>query len=90
MIELILVGFVFVTAIALPILLLWRFGAAAWPWHALAAIAALAIGFSPGTALLDSVPGTFLYGFAIGFLMVWGVGGLFVHRGGEKRAANPA
>jgi hypothetical protein len=88
--ELLLVGVVFVMAIALPVILLWRFGAAAWPWHVLAAIAALAIGFSPGNALLNTVPGTFLYGFAIGFLMVWGIGGLFVHRGGEKRAAKAA
>ena len=88
--ELTLVGLVFLLAIALPIYLLYHFGALAWPWHVLAAMASLAIGFSPGTPLLDTVPGTFVYGFAIGFLMVWGVGGLFVHRGREKRAAPKA
>jgi hypothetical protein len=88
--ELILVGLVFVLAIALPIYLLIHFGSLAWPWHVLAAMAALAIGLSPGTALLNTVSGTFLYGFAIGFLMVWGVGGLFAHRGHEKGVASKA
>src|ERR1039458_7191348 len=41
---------------------------------------ALAIGLTPGTALLNSVPGTLLYGFAIGFLGIWGIGGLLGFR----------
>ncbi len=87
--ESILVVLVFLSAIALPIFLLYRFGPLAWPWHVLAAAAALAIGFAPGTALLNTIPGTFLYGFAIGFLGVWGVGGLIgFRRGHERRAAS--
>ena len=38
----------------------------AWPWHVLAVLVALAIGLAPGTALLNTVTGTFLYGFALG------------------------
>jgi hypothetical protein len=62
--------------VSLPIYLLYHFHPLAWPWHVLAVILALAIGFSPGTSLLNTVPGTFLYGFAIGFLGIWGLGGL--------------
>ncbi|MGD0499003.1 MAG: hypothetical protein ABSC23_11265 [Bryobacteraceae bacterium] len=71
-----LAGSVFLLALLLPVYLLRRFHPLAWPWHVLAAIMALGIGFAPGTALLNSVPGTFLYGFAILFLLIWGVGGL--------------
>ena len=76
MLEMILAALVFVLGVSLPIYLLYQFHPLAWPWHVLAVLAALAIGFSPGTALLNTVPGTFLYGFAIGFLGIWGLGGL--------------
>ncbi|HUP04053.1 MAG TPA: hypothetical protein VMU19_08690 [Bryobacteraceae bacterium] len=76
MLDTLLATLVFFLGISLPIYLLRRFHSVAWPWHLLALFAALAIGFAPGTALLDSVAGTFLYGFAIGFLGVWGLGGL--------------
>jgi|CZKE01.1.fsa_nt_gi hypothetical protein len=74
--QTILAGLIFLLGISLPIYLLYRFHPLAWPWHVLAVIAALAIGLAPGTALLNSVPGTLLYGFAIGFLGIWGIGGL--------------
>ncbi len=76
MIETLLAGLVFLLGVSLPIFLLYHFHRLAWPWHVLAVIVALAIGFAPGTALLNTVPGTFLYGFAIGFLGIWGIGGL--------------
>ena len=71
-----LAGLVFLLALLLPIYLLRRFHSQAWPWHVLAVIAALVIGSIPGTALLNSVAGTFVFGFAILSLLVWGVGGL--------------
>jgi hypothetical protein len=76
MLDTLLAALVFLVAVSLPIYLLRRFHPLAWPWHALAVILALAIGFAPGTALLNTVVGTFLYGFAIGFLGIWGLGGL--------------
>ena len=76
MLETLLAALVFVLGVSLPIYLLFRFHPLAWPWHVLAVLAALAVGFSPGTALLNTVPGTFLYGFAIGFLGIWGLGGI--------------
>lgn len=76
MLQTILAGLVFLLGISLPIYLLYRFHPLAWPWHVLAVILALAIGLAPGTALLNSVAGTLLYGFAIGFLGIWGIGGL--------------
>jgi hypothetical protein len=85
MLDTILAGLVFLLGISLPIFLLYRFHPLAWPWHALAVILAVAIGLAPGTALLNSVPGTFLYGFAIGFLGIWGLGGL---AGFHRRAAS--
>jgi len=76
LLETILAGLVFLLGISLPIHLLYRFHPPGWPWHALAVLAALGIGFAPGTDLLNTVPGTFLYGFAVGFLGIWGLGGL--------------
>jgi len=76
MLEPVLAGLVFLLGISLPIYLLYRFHPLAWPWHVLAVILSLAIGFAPATPLLNTVSGTFLYGFAIGLLGIWGLGGL--------------
>lgn len=76
MLETILAAVVFLLGVSLPVYLLYRFHPLAWPWHVLAVLVALAIGLAPGTALLNTVTGTFLYGFAIGFLGIWGLGGL--------------
>jgi hypothetical protein len=51
-----------------------------WPAHVLAVAAALAIGLAPGTALLNSTSGTYIYGFTFTFLMSWGLGGLALYR----------
>ena len=84
MLDTLLAALVFLLGISLPIYLLYRFHPLSWPWHALAVILAVAIGLAPGTALLNTVAGTFLYGFAIGFLGIWGLGGLA--RAGGKSA----
>ena len=65
-----------VVALALPIYLLYRFRSQAWYWHVLAVIMALVIGNMPGTALLETLGGSMLYGFVFVFLMIWGIGGL--------------
>jgi hypothetical protein len=72
----ILAGLIYLGAIALPAWLLFHFRPLPWFVHLLAIAAALAIGLAPGTALLSTTAGTFLYGFAFLFLMVWGIGGL--------------
>ncbi len=68
---------VFLVAICLPLFLLKRFHPAAWPLHLLAIAAGAGIGFIPGTPFLNSDAGTYLVGFSIGFLVIWGVFGLF-------------
>ena len=65
-----------VVTLALPIYLLYRFRSQAWYWHVLAVILALVIGLMPGTALLQTLGGSMLYGFVFVGLMLWGVGGL--------------
>ena len=82
-----LTAIVFVFDVALPIFLLRRFRSA-WPWHVLAVAAAVAIGFAPGTALLNSVPGTFVYGSVVMILLILGFGGLIGL--GHKKEKNPA
>jgi thiol:disulfide interchange protein len=65
-----------VVTLALPIFLLYRFRSQAWYWHVLAVIVALVIGMMPGTALLQTLGGSMLYGFMFVVLMLWGIGGL--------------
>jgi hypothetical protein len=76
----ILAGLLYLAALLVPIYLLRRFGAMAWPWHVLAIAAAIGVGTAPPTPLLDHVAGTFIYGFAFLSLMVWGIGGLISRR----------
>jgi putative effector of murein hydrolase len=69
-----------VVALALPIYLLYQFRSQAWYWHVLAVIVALVIGLMPGTALLQTLGGSMLYGFVFVVLMLWGIGGLIPYR----------
>ncbi|MBZ5581776.1 MAG: hypothetical protein LAQ30_06135 [Acidobacteriia bacterium] len=73
-------GLLFLTALLLPVYLIRRFHPLVWPMHVLALIAAAGIGLAPGTALLNSPYGTFIYLFSFIFLVVWGLGGLFAYR----------
>ena len=82
-------GLVFLSALLLPVYLLRRFHSQAWPWHVLAIIVALVIGFIPGTALLNSTAGTFVFGFAILFLLIWGAGGLIGFAHHDERRLTP-
>lgn len=72
----ILAGLIYLLAIVLPLWLLYHFGSGSWFWHVLALAVALAIGLAPGTPLLQTVAGTFVYGFVFFALVVWGLGGL--------------
>jgi thiol:disulfide interchange protein len=79
----------FAAAIAIPIFLLWFFGRQAWSLHVLAVAVVLAIGFAPPTPVLNAMNGgtpvgTFIYGFVVALLFIWGVGGLFA----KKRHSN--
>ena len=76
-----------VVALALPIYLLYQFRSQAWYWHVLAVIVALVIGLMPGTALLQTLGGSMLYGFFFVFLMLWGIGGLIPFRWLHKKHA---
>ena len=82
----ILAGLLYLAAILLPLYLIKRYRPMIWPMHVLAVAAALAIGLAPGTALLDSTAGTYIYGFTFTFLMTWGLAGLILYRRRLKRA----
>jgi len=73
-------------ALLLGLYLIIRYRPLIWPLHVLAVAAALAIGLAPGTALLNSTAGTYVYGFTFTFLMTWGLGGLLLYRRRLKRA----
>ena len=76
-----------VFAVVFPIFLLYRFRSQAWYWHVLAVLVALVIGGMPGTALLETLGGSMLYGFVFVFLMIWGIGGLIPFRRLRKKHA---
>jgi len=78
---------IYLIAIAIPVLLLYHFHSAAWYWHVLAIVAALALGFVPTPAELKTTTFDLLFGSVFIFLMVWGIGGLIVfHPHHEKHA----
>ncbi len=86
----ILAGLLYLLAILLPIYLLYHFRPLAWPLHILAVLAAAAVGLAPGTALLNSAAGTYLYGCTFTFLAVWGLGGLLAFRWRKPKQAAAA
>jgi hypothetical protein len=76
-----LVLVVYLAALAIPLLLLYRFHAQSWYWHILCVAIAFALGFVPTppewkTQLVDM-----LFGFTFIFLLVWGLGGLVAFHG---------
>ena len=81
----VLAGLLYLAALITPVYLLRRYHPLPWPVHLLAIAAGLAIGLAPGTALLDTTAGTFLYGVVVLFLLVWGAVGLFMPRNREAR-----
>ena len=45
------------------------------------------VGLAPGTPLLETTAGTFLYGFVFVLTAVWGIGGLLPFRSRRQRLA---
>ncbi len=85
-----LAGLLYLVALLLPIYLIYRFRPMIWPLHVLALAAAAGIGLAPGTDLLNTVAGTYLYGVTFTFLIVWGFGGLLGYRLRKSRRASAA
>jgi len=71
---------VYLVAIGVPLYLLYRFGSKGWYWHVLAIAAAVALGFVPTPPEWKSPTADLAFGFVLTFLLLWGAGGLVVHR----------
>jgi hypothetical protein len=79
-------------AIAVAIVLLWRFHSRSWYWHCASLILAFVLAYIPyphlnfaGSPVIDLI-----MGFVILFLLTWGVGGLLslgLHQPGHHRHA---
>ena len=85
----ILAVLVYLLAMGLPVLLLHRFHAQHWIWHAVAVVAAVGLGFVPIPPGLQRPGFDLLFGFVFIGLMVWGAGGLILyhtHEHHEKHA----
>jgi hypothetical protein len=75
---------VYLLAIGIPIVLLYRFHSQAWYWHSLCLVAALVLGFVPIPSELQKPGFDLLFGFAFTTLMIWGAGGLILYRTGHQ------
>jgi len=78
---------IYMAAMAIPAWLLYHFGSESWYWHALAAAGGLLMGFIPLPAALSNPGYDLILGFAFVFLMVWGIGGLFMVRPHREKHA---
>ncbi len=82
-----LVVLVYLLAVGIPIYILYLFRSQAWYWHALAIVAALALGFVPTPPSLKSSAFDLVFGAVFLLLLIWGVGGLLVFRPHWERHA---
>jgi hypothetical protein len=71
---------VYILGIGFPLFLLYRFGSAPWYWHALAIVAALAMGLAPTPPSFQGQGCDLATGFFLVCFMVWGIGGIVVYR----------
>lgn len=71
---------IYAAAIGIPSFVLYRYGSAHWYWHALAILTALTVGLVPPPFALQGIIFDAVCGFIFVVLMIWGMGGLFVHR----------
>lgn len=79
---------VYLLAMGIPLLLLYRFHPVAWYWHSLAVVAAMTLGFIPMPAQMQNPAFDLVFGFVFIALLIWGVCGLLLfhaHRD-EKHA----
>jgi hypothetical protein len=66
-------------SVALALLLVYLFHSR-WYWHVLSVLAAFVVGLTPPLPWFDGPTRDLLYGSVFLFLLVWGLGELFVHR----------
>jgi hypothetical protein len=71
---------VYAVAIGAPLAVLYFHGSTHWYWHALAILAALAVGLVSPPVQVQGVTFDMICGFVFIFLMVWGIGGIVVFR----------
>jgi hypothetical protein len=79
---------VYLLAMGIPLLLLYRFHPVAWYWHSLAVVAAMTLGFIPMPSQMQNPVFDLAFGFVFIALLIWGVCGLLLfhaHRD-EKHA----
>jgi hypothetical protein len=89
--EMLIIAIIYLVAMAIPAWLLYRFGSGAWYWHVLAILGGLAVGLTPLPPLLTQLVYNLMVGFVFLFLMVWGIGGLFMMlRPRHAKRAKPA
>jgi hypothetical protein len=70
---------VYLAAIGIPTLLLWR-TRTHWSLHLLALAAAVGLGFIPIPPEMQNPGYDLLFGFIFVALAIWGAGGLIAHR----------
>lgn len=73
-----LVIFVYGVAVVLAVVLLYEFESIAWYWHGTALALSLLAGFMPPLGSFSGAVADLLTGFAVIFLMFWGLGGLLL------------
>jgi len=71
---------VYLLAIGIPVYLLHHFHSQAWYWHVLAILGALGIGMVPTPPAWKTAASDLIFGFVIGLMLVWGIGGLVLWR----------
>ncbi|HWB84941.1 MAG TPA: hypothetical protein VG675_12420 [Bryobacteraceae bacterium] len=70
---------VYLAAMGVPILFLYRYGSQAWYWHTIAVVTAVAFGLMPAPLSWRTPGVTLLFGFFFVLLMVWGLGGIVLY-----------
>jgi hypothetical protein len=78
---------IYMAAMAIPAWLLYHFGSEHWYWHALAVLTGLLLGFVPLPPAFSNAGYDLVLGFVFVFLMVWGIGGLFLFRPHHEKHA---
>lgn len=71
---------VYLMAMAIPAYLLYLFRSQSWFWHALAILAAIALGLVPTPMGWNAAAFDLACGFVLIALLVWGIGGLVFYR----------
>jgi len=78
---------VYLLAMGIPVYLLLHFHSQPWYWHGLAVLAALGIALIPTSPEWNTAASDLLFGFVIGLLLVWGLGGFVLPRSHRHKHA---